>query len=222
MCPGEYLLPVPLAKIEISSPDGVWIAEPSAARPDLTFRVVSTQFDEDIAMAVLEIEGKDVIDILADANETESLKDVELLWKHDTKTIIQIEMEKPLLIRPLTRAGIPLKTPFTISDGTASWELITSHAKLSDLSDEFDKMDISYTVDSIRGFNAEPDSANVTDRQREVLLAANEAGYYDTPRGSSLTELADQLNITKATCSDILHRAEGAVIEQYVSQFDSD
>lgn len=209
---------MPLAKIQITIPEDVWIAELSVAYPDLVFRVVSTQLHSGVATAVLEIEGTDIIEILSHANERESIRDIELLWKDDTKTIIQVETENPRLLQPLSRAGVPLKTPFTISDGTASWELFTSHPKLSDLSDEFDRMDITYTVESIREFNTEPDATGLTDRQREVLVAAFEAGYYETPRRSSLTQVADQLGISKATCSDILHRAEGTIIEQYVAQ----
>lgn len=207
---------MPLAKISISIPENVWIAELSTTHPGLTFRVVSAHHHNGTAIAVFEIEGSDIVEVLSHANDTESINDVELLWKDDTKTIVQLETENPLLLRPLSRAGVPLKTPFTISDGTVAWELFTSHTKLSDLSDEFDKMDITYTVESVREFNSEPDAHQLTDRQREVLLAAYDAGYYETPRRVNLTEVAELLDISKATCSDILHRAEEAIIDQYV------
>lgn len=60
------------------------------------------------------------------------------------------------------------------------------------------------------------DGALLTDRQQEALLTAFEAGYYDTPRGASQSVVADALGITKATCSDLLHRAEGKLVEQYI------
>lgn len=47
-----------------------------------------------------------------------------------------------------------------------------------------------------------------TDRQREVLETAFEAGYYDWPRETSGEELADQLGISQPTLSEHLTTAE--------------
>ncbi len=48
----------------------------------------------------------------------------------------------------------------------------------------------------------------LTDRQREVLEAAFEAGYYDWPRETSGGELADRLGISQPTLSEHLTTAE--------------
>lgn len=49
---------------------------------------------------------------------------------------------------------------------------------------------------------------NLTERQREVLRAAYEAGYYDWPRSCTGTEVAEKLDITSATFSQHIHAAE--------------
>ncbi len=48
----------------------------------------------------------------------------------------------------------------------------------------------------------------LTDRQREVLEAAFDAGYYDWPRTVTGEEVADQLGIASATFSEHIHSAE--------------
>jgi RNA polymerase sigma factor (sigma-70 family) len=48
----------------------------------------------------------------------------------------------------------------------------------------------------------------LTERQREVLRAAFEAGYYDWPRETSGAELADRLGISQPTLSEHLTTAE--------------
>jgi hypothetical protein len=58
----------------------------------------------------------------------------------------------------------------------------------------------------------------LTQRQRELLTAAVEAGYYETPRACTLTQLADQLGMAKSTVSETLHRAEGRVIREFVDE----
>lgn len=49
---------------------------------------------------------------------------------------------------------------------------------------------------------------HLTDRQREVLSVAFEAGYYDWPRGCTGEDVAEELGITSATFSEQIHAAE--------------
>ncbi|MFC6873439.1 helix-turn-helix domain-containing protein [Halobellus marinus] len=210
---------MPLAKINVTVPEDLWIARLSASYPEVVLRVVSTQYDAGIATALLEIHGENIVQIIAQANEEEDIRELDLLWKNETKTIVQIETENALLLRPVSRVGIPLQTPFVISDGVASWEILTSHSKLSRLSEELDGAGMAYDVKSVQDFNDGHEETVLTERQEEVLLTAFESGYYDTPREASLTVVAESLNITKSTCSDILHRAEGKIIEQYLNRY---
>ena len=49
---------------------------------------------------------------------------------------------------------------------------------------------------------------HLTDRQREVLRAAFDAGYYEWPREASGTDVASTLGISSATFSEHIHAAE--------------
>ncbi|MEZ3114598.1 bacterio-opsin activator domain-containing protein [Halobaculum sp. MBLA0147] len=52
----------------------------------------------------------------------------------------------------------------------------------------------------------------LTDRQRDVLFAAFEAGYFDSPRRISATELADRLDIAAPTLHEHLRTAERKLV----------
>lgn len=52
----------------------------------------------------------------------------------------------------------------------------------------------------------------LTDRQREVLAAAYEAGYYDYPRTATQDEVASTLGITGSTVAEHLRNAEAALV----------
>lgn len=54
--------------------------------------------------------------------------------------------------------------------------------------------------------------ADLTVRQREVLAAADEAGYYEVPREGSLSDVADALGLTEATVSAHLRKAERSLV----------
>lgn len=52
-----------------------------------------------------------------------------------------------------------------------------------------------------------------TARQREVLLTALEAGYYELPREVTTAELADCIGVERRTAEDHLRRAERKLVE---------
>lgn len=59
---------------------------------------------------------------------------------------------------------------------------------------------------------ARPVVGRLTDRQREVLSAAYEAGYYERPRETTGAELADRLGISDATLSQHVRAAERRLV----------
>ena len=64
---------------------------------------------------------------------------------------------------------------------------------------------------SHREFEAAIEEA-LTDRQREALEAAHEAGYYEWPREVTCRELADELGIATPTFTEHLRTAEQQLI----------
>jgi predicted DNA binding protein len=86
--------------------------------------------------------------------------------------------------------------------------------RLSTLAEQLDNFGIRYRVEYVR--DQLHDESLLTDRQRRVVAAAVEAGYYDTPRDCSLTELADDLDIAKSTASETIRRATDRVVAQFL------
>lgn len=60
----------------------------------------------------------------------------------------------------------------------------------------------------------EVDTTALTPKQRTTLEQAVETGYYDPDREITLTELADQLEISSSALSQRLRRAEATVMRQ--------
>jgi predicted DNA binding protein len=57
------------------------------------------------------------------------------------------------------------------------------------------------------------ESPRLTGRQREVIQAALDAGYFEWPREITSDELAEQLDVTRATCLEHLRKAEAKLIK---------
>ncbi|MBX0296769.1 helix-turn-helix domain-containing protein [Haloarcula nitratireducens] len=84
----------------------------------------------------------------------------------------------------------------------------TSRAILSDLQSYCDDHDIAFEL--IRLYElTDPKIGqyNITSKQREILLAALEHGYFEIPREMTLKELGDTVGITKRAASERLRRA---------------
>lgn len=56
------------------------------------------------------------------------------------------------------------------------------------------------------------DASPITARQREALLVAWECGFFDVPRDGDLAAVADRLECSTSTASDLLRRAQRRLV----------
>lgn len=62
------------------------------------------------------------------------------------------------------------------------------------------------------GDYAHTGAGGLTDRQREALAVAWDAGYYEVPRSGSIEDVAAALDCAVSTASDLLRRAEATLV----------
>lgn len=217
-CSGELLL-MPHAKLTIDIPGHTWIGDISADHPEALFQVVTSIPGEGTGIGLVRLVSTDPLPIITDIQTRDDVEDLELLWKHDDEALLQIQTANPLPLLPVWLAGVPLKMPFDIQNGTATWEVTTSTSRLSSLRDHLDDLGFGFAIEYVREIDASQADRLLTDRQQEVLMAAVEAGYYRSPRESTLGDVADALGVANATCSDVLHRVEGHIIHWFVEEY---
>ena len=209
---------MPHAKLAIDIPDHIWIGDLSTTHPEVIFQVVTSIPGEGTGIGLVRLIATDPLPIITDVQARDDVEDLDLLWKHDDEALLQIQTANPLPLLPVLRAGVPLKMPFDIQDGEATWEVTTSTSRLSSLRDHLDDLNIGFSIDYVREIDASQADQLLTNRQQEVLMAAVKAGYYRAPRESTLGDVAETLDIANATCSDVLHRAEGHIIHWFVEE----
>lgn len=209
---------MPHAKLTIDIPDHTWIGDISTAHPELSFQVITSIPGEGSGIGLVRLTAADPLPIITEIQERDSVETLELLWKHDDEALLQIQTTNPLPLLAVWRAGVPLKMPFDIQDGEATWDVTTSTTRLSSLRDQLDDLGIGFSIEHVREIDTSQADRLLTDRQQEVLLAAVDAGYYRAPREATLGDVADGLGVATATCSDVLHRAEGHVIHWFVDE----
>ncbi|MFC4246325.1 helix-turn-helix domain-containing protein [Natribaculum luteum] len=210
---------MPRAKLSITVPRETWIHDVSTTYPDAVFRVVTLLAGERTGIGLVEVRTDESLPVITAIDRSEDVVELDLLWKHDETALLQLETTSPPLLLPVWQASVPIEMPFEIRDGTATWQLTTSSARLSDLGTRLEDAGISYDIEYVHELGTNQADRILTDRQRELLLAAVDGGYYATPRETTLTGVADDLGISKATCSDVLHRAEGSIISWFVDEY---
>lgn len=210
---------MPTANLNVEIPTGTWIHEASTSHPAATFRILAVHSSDSTGVVLLEIDSTAVNSIISAVEDHDEVITFEPIGTEDHTTLIQVETANPRLLTAVHSAGVPLKTPFEVNDGRARWEVTTSSDRLSSLKDRLNAAGMDYDLKSVLHLATDPTDHLLTDRQREVLLAAHDSGYYETPRRATLTEVAASLDISKATASNLLHRAEGQIIDWVIAEF---
>lgn len=211
---------MPRALVQVDLPESAWLAAVSRAFPDGEFRIVTVLASEDTGIALIHIKVDSPMPVLAAIQESDNVENADLFWAEGTEALVQVEANAPPLLVPLWEAGVPVELPFEVQDGTATWAVTTSQHRLSAFRTALDETDIEYDVQRVSDVTANDADSVLTDRQREVLNTAAEIGYYDTPRDATLTDVAATLGISKSNCSELLHRAEGHIVEWFLDEHD--
>lgn len=210
---------MPYAKLTITVPESIWLSEVSRAYPETRFRVLAATANATAGVARVEIHGDDPDAVREEIQRYDSVTDLTVFETGPEMSRVQLETTVPLLLTSLQDSGVPIEMPFEVTDGELDLEVTIPQRTLSELGETLDEFGIGYTVECIRqDISSDP---LLTERQQWLIDEAIDRGYYDTPRRTTLVELAEDLDIAKSTCSEILHRAEGRVLKSYRSE-DSD
>lgn len=206
------------ATLVLDLPEQVWISTLSREYPDAEFTVLAAMPADDTGVGLVEISAEDIQAIVATIDGYESVFDVTVLEAQPDRALVQFETTEPLLLRSLSEAGIPLELPITIVDGEVTVEVTASRERLSELGDLLEQFGIPFELVSVT--QSVDTQSLLTTEQYELLETAIDAGYYDTPRTCTLTELAEAVDLAKSTTSEKLHRAESKVIKEFVGDTD--
>ncbi|WP_136715552.1 helix-turn-helix domain-containing protein [Halorientalis salina] len=210
---------MPRAKLTVRLPPAAWIGDISTDYPEVDFRVLAALPTEETGVGLVELTGPDPASAVRAIEARNAILSIEVLGQSPDRTLIQFETDEPLLLFSVQESGVPLEPPVNIKDGRATVEVTASQDRLSTFGTQLEQFGMSFEVEFVRR-TVDATEQLLTDRQRELILSAVRAGYYDTPRECSLTDLAERLDMAKSTVSETLHRAEETIIMEFVTELD--
>ncbi|RKD94780.1 helix-turn-helix domain-containing protein [Halopiger aswanensis] len=142
-------------------------------------------------------------------------KAVDQLTSAEDATLFEVRWSPD--INGLIGALVDTRAKILEATGTADeWEFrlrFSSHEELSTFNVALTENDIPVTLRHIYNPTLPEDEAALSAEQRDALLTAYRQGYFEVPRRTTLTELADTVEISDSALSQRLRRATNAVVE---------
>lgn len=207
-------------RLAVTLPESIWVAAATTAHPTTSIAALAALAREDAGFGIARVYGDQVDEMLDTIAAHESVLELEVIHTSNGEALIEFVTDQPMLVVTAQQSGIPIEFPVTITDGTAELDITGSRDRLNQLLDQLHGLGLEFDVKYVREYQ---DPSNLlSDRQQEVVLAAVERGYYDSPRRCTLTDLAEELEIAKSTCSDILHRAESQIVREFIESLPAD
>lgn len=168
----------------------------------MPFVWVTTDDFEAFETAVDEDPSVDSYSLLAECNGEQFYR---MDWVSDAELVIHLLIEKDAAVT----------TAQTTGEAWKFQAMCPEHNSLPEVYEFCEENGLSLTVDSIYELDGNEGSAHgLSESQHTSLLAAREMGYYDVPREITLTELADELEVSHQALSERLRRGHGNLIDR--------
>jgi len=169
--------------------------------------------DREEFAAIWRVEFKDDSSRIEDLLAGGFLVEVQLLEKERSRTYTVFMRGGPSLSSVLDSLGLAggyLFPPLGIREGKIKISFLGSAQQVGEFLEKITAFGIRYRVVLLADANFSPDSPinKLTEKQREVLIAAYKHGYYDIPRRINSEELAEKLKIVSSTLGEHLRKAE--------------
>lgn len=192
-----------------------WLATISTEFSAAEFRLLATQLRDEGALVILEVRTSDGDALIQRFENTPEVRSFEVIHTDAQMVLIRFTTRRSKSYNPLRRSKNVSLYPTVLRDGWFTVTLMASHERLSKYTDELAAAGIPYRILSLT--QSSDSSDLLTNRQWQVINEAIERGYYETPRGCTVTELATALDIRKSSASRLLHRAESRIINEFAA-----
>ena len=207
-------------RLRLTLPEGTWAGDVSRSNSDASIRLLGALSDDDVGRSLVSIVAPDPDRVIGSMTDHAAVGELTVLQRSDDEVTVQFETTQPMLLLAAKRSGLPIEPPIKIGDGEATITVVGVEDRINELGRRLGDRTLEYDVEFIDrpvGFEGV-----LTDGQIEILLAALENGYYERPRGCTLTELAGRIGVAKSTASETLRDAEAALVERFADSLPRD
>jgi len=149
--------------------------------------------------------------------ESPLIEDVTALDRVEDRVLYRAEWAED--IRSLVYGIAESDATILEASGDERWVFrlrFADHGGLSDFHNYCTDQGINYHLERVYTLTEDQSGSyrlHLTEEQREAIVLAVERGYFDVPRGVTLVELAEELDVSQQAVSERVRRATGDVLQ---------
>jgi predicted DNA binding protein len=201
------------AELHLSSPSLPLVGIAKSLQPDQITCVHGLWLQPGLQMFVIEIDSSEIVSA-EELSALDEIVEATTLGEASGKVVYKLTVQLEASISEAFDASPDgaLMDPITVTpEGWFEEKLFENYTALTAFQTNCDTVGLAVEIVSIT-YDTSPsdDSApyGLTDRQYEALELALSRGYYERPRRITAEELAEELDISQPSMSDLLRRGE--------------
>lgn len=206
-------MPTVEVKLEV---DHESVSQLSTDNPDREFSLFDYKREETGCHVVLTASGLAPETVLPYFEKDSDVLEYEVIHTEDDVSAVRFSIETPPAHQYRAIFTMTPRSPPTVQRGWINATIEESREGLDSFLALLREGGIHYQVISITESNTPTEL--LTTRQREVVRAAIDQGYYEIPKSCTLAEIADSLDSHKSTIGGVLNRAEGRIITAFMRE----
>ncbi len=161
------------------------------------------------------VRGTETGDIEAAFEQHAGVSDIQLVDSIEDDYLMRAEWEQEYfgILSALAKANVVVLSGVGTKDEWRFEVRGESQETIAEFREYCQENDIPITITAVHAMlPIQGEGYELTETQREALVLAYERGYFDTPRETSLEEIADELGITQQSLSSRLRRGHRRLI----------
>ena len=161
------------------------------------------------------VRGADAEDIESAFEPHAGVSNIHLVDSVENEYLMRAEWKPEYfgVLSALAKANVVVLSGTGMKDGWRFEVRGESQEAIAEFRDYCQENDIPIAITAIHAMlPIQGEGYELTETQREALVLAYERGYFDTPRETSLEEIADELGITQQSLSSRLRRGHRRLI----------
>jgi len=186
--------------------------------------MLSIDYEDGIKIGLMEIYTKDDIEI-QDLKLPEMVEIISILKSEGKKYTCVIKVNIPEdMIKEFQKSKLNLiwTTPLGLSQDKITYSCIGDQESISKFIEMMKNYGEIVNMRFLRAAYQEHDILSVlTDKQREIVIAAKKYGYYEFPKKINSRELSEKVNISKPTLIQHLRKAETRLMSNILAGYDT-
>ncbi|MHA1585196.1 MAG: helix-turn-helix domain-containing protein [Promethearchaeota archaeon] len=197
------------SKLIIHYPPKLWLGNISKKFPNLKIEItafVPININPFIGNSMIRIIGIHLDDVLKKLEQQPSLISYSIMKRNPTELTLNTRTKDNFLLKSIVKNGILVQLPVKVIEGTAEFIIDGGRSQIDNFITDLNSKGIKVDIINLTCYTTNIVKAQLTPKQYQIYQSAKKAGYYDTPRKITLTELAAELNLAKSSLSGMLQR----------------